>query len=64
MSNADTELVRVIAPHFVAGIVFQYTFKGYECIRAAPILKYCLGKSWPWCQQYFARKGWKASIVH
>jgi hypothetical protein len=53
-------LVRVVAPHFVAGAVFD---RGV-CIRAAPIIKYCIGKTDDWCRHYFKSKGWKASLAY
>ncbi len=52
-------LARIEAPHFVAGLVFV----SGKCVRAAPILRWCVGKRadslWP----YFALKGWRAAIV-
>lgn len=52
-------LVRVTAPHFVAGIVV----KDDICIDAAPILKYCKGKDVDWLSKYFQQKGWEAMII-
>lgn len=53
------KLVRVTAPHFVAG----YESDGLWVRRAAPILRYVL--DWPEFQawNYFDRKGWKYEIV-
>lgn len=52
-------LVRVVAPHFVAGFVVA------DCVvdHAAPILAFMVG--WPSerAREYLARKGWPASIV-
>lgn len=52
------KLVRVVAPHFVAGFETDGTVR-----RAAPILKYMTG----WLDQkargYVKSKGWKATIV-
>ncbi len=53
-------LVRIVAPHFVAGIEIN---ERDMCMVAAPILKWCIGKRTDFLRDYFARKGWKASIV-
>jgi hypothetical protein len=52
-------LVRVVAPHVVAGLVMD----GERCARAAPILKWAIGKRREELRRYFASKGWKASVV-
>jgi hypothetical protein len=52
-------LVRVVAAHFVAGFVFD----GDKCVRAAPILKWCVGKSADYIRGQFRAHGWRASIV-
>lgn len=52
-------LVRVVAPHFVAGIIIQ----SGQCIQAAPILKWAIGKNRDTLRAYFSKQGWKASIV-
>jgi hypothetical protein len=52
-------LVRVVAPHFVAGLIMRDDV----CVEAAPILRWALGKSRDELRAYFARKGWRASIV-
>jgi hypothetical protein len=56
-------LVRVVADHFVAGIVMEQLTHSRRCIAAAPILKWAIG-----CHDYdlrpiFKRNGWKASIL-
>jgi hypothetical protein len=50
-------LVRVVAPHFVAGFETDGIVR-----RAAPILRYLVG--WPdeRAREYIARKQWKASV--
>ncbi len=52
-------LVRVVAPHFVAGLVVE----DGKVTEAAPILRYTLG--WPQqkASRYFRSKGWKAHIL-
>lgn len=53
-------LVRVEAPHFVAGLEFN---GAGMCVNAAPILKWCVGKRAQFLRDYFQRKGWKAQRV-
>lgn len=52
------KLVRVVAPHFVAGFETDGVVR-----RAAPILKYLVGKSDAYVRHYIKQKGWKASVV-
>lgn len=52
-------LVRVVAPHFVAGLIMT----AGRCTEAAPILKYAIGKERDELRRYFTSKGWKATIV-
>ena len=53
-------LVRVVAPHFVAG----FETDGETVIRAAPILRKALqGRSEEHARQVIKRFGWKASVV-
>jgi hypothetical protein len=52
-------LVRVEAPHFVAGFVMD----GNVCTRAAPIIKYFVGRPADWIRAYCATKKWRANIV-
>lgn len=51
-------LIRVVAPHFVAGFITDGTVR-----RTAPILRYITG--WPddRARKYFTSKGWTASVV-
>jgi len=57
MQDALT-LVRVVAPHFVAGFETDGTVR-----RAAPILRYMVGWSDARVRAYVAENGWKASII-
>ena len=50
-------LVRVVAPHFVAGLVVE----GRTVVRAAPILRWMVGEPWDLVRAYIAGKGWKAA---
>lgn len=52
-------LVRVVAPHFVAGIELENNV----CVSAAPILRWAVGKSADELRTYFRCKGWRASIL-
>ena len=52
-------LVRVVAPHFVAGIIVEEN----KVIDAAPILRWSIGMTRHQLKTYFVRKGWKASII-
>lgn len=52
-------LVRVSAPHFVAGLVTD----GERCTVAAPIMKWAVGKTEDELRSYFTRKGWRAGLV-
>jgi hypothetical protein len=51
-------LIRVVAPHFVAGLI-----TGDRVQHAAPILKYMVGWSEQRAADYIASKGWHADIV-
>jgi len=52
------KLVRVVAPHFVAGFESDGTVR-----RTAPILKTLRGWTDNRARNYLARKGWRASVV-
>lgn len=52
-------LVRVEAPHFVAGLVIE----DGRCIEAAPILRWAIGKSESYLRSYIRRRAWRASVV-
>ena len=52
-------LVRVEAPHFVAGIVFQRR----KAVETAPILRWALGSGWSWFSRYCERNGWKLLVL-
>lgn len=58
MAMIGGDLVRVVAPHFVAGFETDGIVR-----RAAPILKYLIGKTDDQARAYFRSKGWKASKV-
>lgn len=55
------KLVRVIAPHFVAGFITD----GEKVVRAAPILsRRFIGLSEDQARKVIAHFGWKASVIH
>lgn len=51
-------LVRVVAPHFVAGFETDGVVR-----RAAPILRYLIGWSDDRTRRYIVGKGWRASVI-
>lgn len=53
-----TILVRIVAPHFVAGLETDGTVR-----RAAPIIRYMVGWTDDKVRDYVKKKGWTASIV-
>jgi len=57
----DETLVRIVAPHFVAGIVV----KNDRVVAAADVVRYMERRRWTAddVRAYVARKGWKATIV-
>ncbi len=55
--TATHKLVRVVAPHFVAGFETDGIVR-----RAAPIIKYLVGKTDDQARDYIKSKGWKASV--
>jgi len=57
----NVELVRITAPHFVAGLV--WCSKTDRVTEAAPILKYMHGWSRERVSTYCTRKGWAARMV-
>ena len=54
------KFVRVVAPHFVAGMDIGVNGR---CVEAAPILAWAKGKSEDEVRRYFASKGWRASVI-
>jgi hypothetical protein len=54
-------LVRVVAPHFVAGLIIDPVSQ--RVVIAAPILNYLRGQHADKLRQTFKRLGWKATIV-
>lgn len=54
----EETLVRVVAPHFTAGLIF----KEKRCIDAAPILKWAIGKTSQEIVAYFRHKGWEWQV--
>lgn len=59
MAGASKRLLRVVAPHFTAGIVFD----GDAPIEAAPILAWALRCDKLYLSAYFKKKGWRAHWV-
>ena len=61
MAAERERLVRVEAPHFVAGMIFDNESK--RVTSAAPILSWAVGRHVTELRTYCGRKGWKASVV-
>ena len=57
-TTPNSRLVRVVAPHFVAGFVTDGVVR-----RAAPILKRLVGLTDDQARAVIAARGWKASVV-
>ena len=51
-------LVRIVAPHFVAGFETDGVVR-----RAAPIIKYLIGKTDEQAREYITSKSWVASVI-
>jgi hypothetical protein len=54
-------LVRVVAPHFVAGLIVDPDTD--RVVYAAPILAWAKGMHRDGLRQSFIRRGWRASVV-
>lgn len=52
-------LIRILAPHFVAGLLHD----GQRVCRAAPILRWAVGKQVGVVQAYCQRKGWGWEVL-
>lgn len=56
----EQELVlRVEAPHLVAGVLLRKVKRAWVVVRAAPILKYMVGWTLAQVRKYVWGKGWK-----
>ena len=52
-------LLQITAPCYCAGVVIEDDV----VIRAAPILRWSLGKSYQFLENYFQRKGFKVEVI-
>jgi hypothetical protein len=53
-------LLQITAPHFCAGAVFVVNqSRAWECVQAAPIIRWMVGMSSEEAKAYCHRKGWK-----
>lgn len=59
MRKADQCLVRVVAPTFVAGFIFDQG----RIVRTAPILHELRGMRADEARGYLWRRGWQASVI-
>lgn len=53
-----SKLLRVTAPHFCAGAVYEKQECGWECVKAAPILKWVIGKPPHETRDYLNKRQW------
>ncbi|MBK9497337.1 MAG: hypothetical protein IPO08_23015 [Xanthomonadales bacterium] len=51
-------ILRVAAPHFVAGAIWRRDVAGWRCVRAAPVIKWMVGQPADEVKSYLVRKGW------
>ena len=58
--RADEAKRNDLLPLQVAGIVMD---EKDICFKAAPILKWAIGRDRKWLSDYFQRKGWKARVI-
>ncbi|RBB38885.1 hypothetical protein DPV79_16015 [Burkholderia reimsis] len=56
---ADVKLLRVTAPHFVAGAVWVRRGDAWQCVHAAPILAWMINKPRERVAEYLRRKRYK-----
>lgn len=55
-------LIRIVAPHFTAGVVLGTGNVGFVMVvRAAPIVKYMMGWTEEHVRDYCKRKHWEVS---
>lgn len=60
MGHQDKEiLLRVTAPHFVAGVVFTKASGHWEITNVAPILQWMRDRSPREIEKYITSKGWE-----
>ena len=55
----EQRLLRVVAPHFVAGAVWERGKLGWHCVSAAPILRWMLDLSPQAALDVLQRKGYE-----
>lgn len=60
ISDRSRRMLRVTAPHFVAGLLLD---EDRRCIETAPILTASIGKSETQLRAYFERRGWQVEVV-
>lgn len=57
-------ILRVVAPHFVAGAVWEINSKGiWECVAAAPVISWMIGKPGQDTKRYIAKKKWDCQWI-
>jgi hypothetical protein len=53
------KLLRIEAPHFVAGALWKKHNEEWQCFKAAPILQWMVGKPVDEVKRYIDRKAWE-----
>lgn len=51
-------LLRITAPHFVAGAIWRQVGPAWRCVDAAPILRWMVGMGAGEVRGYMTSKGW------
>lgn len=57
--TGQMQLIRVVAPHFVAGLVMN----GDWCVQNAPILAWTRGRYRTWLRAQFEQRSWRATVI-
>lgn len=52
-------MIRITSPYFCAGCVIENGL----IVRAAPIIKYMIGKTPGWVRTYCQKKKWKSELL-
>ena len=57
------KLLRIEAPYFTAGAIWERGAKDWLCVEAAPIIKWMIGKPALETKAYLDSKGWRYEWV-
>lgn len=59
MEQSPRKLWRIVAPHYVAGLIVS----GGVVVEAAPILGWSVGKEWRGVRRYLRGKGYRGELL-